>query len=395
MTPPEADAVLVRYGEIGTKSERVRRWMEDRLLENLSARLADRGIEATLDRRYRSRPIVRTTEADVDAAAESAAATFGVVSASAAATVDPTEEAITDAMARAAAARYDGGSFAVRARCAGEDHPLSSEELQAAGGDAVWHAVEERFEPSVDLDDPDWTVFVECRDGEAFLFLQKRSGPGGLPLGSQDPLVALVSGGIDSPVAAYEAMRRGSTVIPLYVDLGPYGGVDHRARAVETVGTLAESVPDSGLGLRVAPGGEAAEALMASMDGGRMLAWRRFTFLVAEEVANREDAAGIVTGEAIGQKSSQTGRNLAVTSAATELPIHRPLLSADKNDIAQRARELGTYPDSTIPVGCNQLAPDRPETRGSVAEIGRREPDDLDALAAAAARELEVVEPPV
>lgn len=392
MTPPGADAVVVRYGEIGTKSERVRGWMEDLLVENLSATLADRGIEGTVDRRYRARPIVRTVGSAVDAAADAAADTFGVVSASAALSVEPTEGAIADALARTAEASYDGGTFAVRARCAGDDHPFSSEALQTAGGDAIWHAVEDAFEPAVDLDDPDWAVFVECRSEEAFVFLWKRPGPGGLPLGSQGPFVALVSGGIDSPVAAYEAMRRGSPVIPLYVDLGPYGGVDHRARAIETAGTLAGYVPNRDLAIRIAPGGDAVETLIDSMDRGRMLAWRRFTVRVAAHLAEREDAPGIVTGEVIGQKSSQTARNLAVTSAATTLPIHRPLLAVDKNEIAERAREIGTYPDSTIPAGCNQLVPDQPETRGSIAEIEELEPDGLDELAAEAARTLEVVD---
>ena len=393
MEPPGADTVLVRYGEITTKSPRVRGWMERELRENLSALLSDRGIEATIEPRYRSRPLIHTTEADVSAATRTAADTFGVTSASAALRTAPTTEAIADALARTATARYDGGTFAVRARCAGDDHPFSSEELGEIGGDAVWTAVEGEFDPEVDLDDPDWTVSVECRSEDAFVSLGRQDGPGGLPLGSQEPVVALVSGGIDSPVAAYEAMRRGSPAVPLYVDMGRFGGIDHRTRAIETVATLSEYVPGEDLRLRIAPGGEAVEALIEGMDQGRMLAWRRFTFMVAEAVANREDAVGIVTGEAIGQKSSQTATNLAVTSAATALPVHRPLVTTDKNDISERAREIGTFPDSTIQVGCNQLVPEQPETRGELSEIETMEPDDLAELAAEAARNVEIVEP--
>ncbi|AUX09048.1 tRNA S(4)U 4-thiouridine synthase [Halalkaliarchaeum desulfuricum] len=393
MEPPGADTVLVRYGEITTKSEHVRGWMADRLLGNLSTLLEDRGIEGTVESRYRSRPLIHTTEEAVAAATRAAADTFGVTSASAALRVEPTAEAIAVALARTAEAGYDGGTFAVRARCAGDDHPFSSEELGEIGGDAVWGAVEDDFEPAVDLDDPDWAVSVECRSEDAYVFLDRLGGPGGLPLGSQEPLVALISGGIDSPVAAYEAMRRGSPVVPLYVDLGRYGGIDHRARVIETVATLSEYVPGEELRLRIAPGGDAVETLIDAMDRGRMLAWRRFTFVVAEAVATREDAVGIVTGEAIGQKSSQTASNLAVTSAATSLPVHRPLVSTDKNDISERAREIGTFPDSTIPVGCNQLVPAQPETRGSLGEIEELEPDELADLAAEAARNLEIVEP--
>ena len=393
MVPPGADTVLVRYGDITTKSAHVRGWMERELRENLSALLSDRGIEGTVDPRYRSRPLIHATGADVAAATRTAADTFGVTSASAALRTAPTAAAITDALARTATAEYDGGTFAVRARCAGEDHPFSSEELGELGGDAVWDAVEDDFEPAVDLDEPDWSVSAECRSEDAFVFLERMAGPGGLPLGSQEPVVALVSGGIDSPVAAYEAMRRGSPVVPLYVDLGRFGGIDHRTRAIETVATLSEYVPGEELRLRIAPGGEAVEALIEGIDRGRMLAWRRFTFMVAEAVASREDAVGIVTGEAIGQKSSQTASNLAVTAAATSLPIHRPLLTADKNDIAARAREIGTFPDSTISVGCNQLVPAQPETRGELSEIEAMEPDELAELAVEAARDLELVDP--
>ena len=393
MVPPGADTVLVRYGEITTKSARVCGWMERELRENLSALLSDRGIEATVEPRYRSRPLIHTTEGMVEAATRAAADTFGVTSASAALRTAPTAEAITDALARTAEARYDRGTFAVRARCAGDEHPFSSEELGEIGGDAVWGAVEDEFEPAVDLDDPDWVASVECRSEDAFVFLDRLEGPGGLPLGSQEPVVALVSGGIDSPVAAYEAMRRGSPIVPLYVDLGRFGGIDHRVRAIETVATLSEYVPGKDLRLRIAPGGDAVETLIEEMDRGRMLSWRRFTFMVAETIARREDAVGIVTGEAIGQKSSQTASNLAVTTAATSLPVHRPLVTVDKNDISERARGIGTFPDSTIRVGCNQLVPEQPETRGSLPEIEELEPDNLAELAAVAARNVEIVDP--
>jgi len=139
-------------------------------------------------------------------------------------------DAITEALANAAREQYDGGAFAVDARRAGE-HAFDSHDVNREGGDAVWQSVEDEFDPEVDLDDPDLTFSVEVRQEEAFVFLETRDGPGGMPLGTQKPLVALFSGGIDSPVAAWEAMKRGSPVVPLYLDLGRFGGPDHRARA--------------------------------------------------------------------------------------------------------------------------------------------------------------------
>jgi thiamine biosynthesis protein ThiI len=377
MLPPGADAVLVRHGDVGVKSSAVQAGMERRLRDNLAAMLDDRGVDGDVEREW-GRVIVRT--ADPDAAADAAADTFGVVSASPAISVPADLQAIRDALADAAREHYDAGAFAVDARRAGE-HDFDSHDVNREGGDAVWDAVEPSFEPEVDLDDPDITFSVEVRHEEAFVFLEKRDGPGGLPLGSQGPLVALVSGGIDSPVAAWEAMKRGSPLVPLYLDLGPYGGPDHRARAEETVRRLADFAPNFDLGLRVAPAGDAVQRLAEETGRTRMLSYRRFMYRVAEHVAEDAGAVGIVTGEALGQKSSQTAANFAVVDPATDLPIHRPLFTHDKQEIIARARDLETYRDSTIEVGCNKLAPSQPLTAAPLESVLADEPDDLFDLA--------------
>jgi thiamine biosynthesis protein ThiI len=184
-------------------------------------------------------------------------------------------------------------------------------------------------------------------------------------------------------------MRRGCPVVPLYVDLGEYGGPDHRARAESTVDALAQYAPSGDITLRVAPGGNAVDEIVAQTEKHRMLVLRRFMLLVAEVVAENEGAVGIVTGEAVGQKSSQTSANLRVTSAVTDFPVHRPLLSLDKPSITERARAIGTYDDATIPAGCNRIAPTYPETAASLTEIQRVEPDTLDALARSVAADID------
>lgn len=391
MSLPGADTVVVRYGgEIGTKSSAVQRRMERQLVEHLEALLADRGTSGTVELQP-TRPLIRTD--DPGAAAEVAGDVFGVVSASPARSVEPTLAAVLEALAETARAQYDGGTFAVSARRAGTDYPFTSHDVEVEGGAAVYEAVEDRFDPAVDLDDPDHTFGVEVRPDEAFVYTQRVAGPGGLPLGSQAPLVALMSGGIDSPVAAYEAMRRGSPVIPVYLELGEFGGPDHEARAMETVRTLARYAPSHEMGVWRVPAGDDLAHFAATIDGGRMLVFRRYMFLVAAAIAEREGASGIVTGEAAGQKSSQTVRNLAVTSAATDLPIHRPLYAMDKEAIVERARAIGTFADSTIPAGCNRLAPSRPETSGSLARVQGLEPDDLPERARRAAERSEWVVP--
>jgi thiamine biosynthesis protein ThiI len=389
MHPPGADVVLVRHGDITTKSASVQASMEQRLVDNLQAALEARDLPGTVERHW-SRPRVYTEPEAVAAVTEVVAETFGVVSASASVQVEPSLDAIENALAETAAACYDGGTFRVSAKRADKSRPYTSEDVERRGGEAVMDAVADR-DPVVDLDDPDQTFGVEVRDEGAFVYAGTLAGPGGMPLGSQAPLVALVSGGIDSPVATFEAMKRGSPVVPVYLALGDYGGPDHEARAFETVRTLAERAPGFDVSVHRVPAGETVAHLAATMEGGRMLAFRRFMFRVAEHVAAETGASGIVTGEAVGQKSSQTVANLAVTSEATTLPVHRPLLSFDKHEITERARAIGTFDDSTIPAGCERFAPSRPVTDGTLAEQRRREPDDLFERARRAADQREVV----
>ncbi|KOX91842.1 tRNA sulfurtransferase [Haloarcula rubripromontorii] len=377
MHPPDADSVLVRHGELGVKSDQVRRKMEHQLADNLRAMLDARDLSGDIDQR-RNRLFIHTDHPEGVTAA--AADTFGVTSASAVTTTDATLSAIADALATTAREQYDGGTFAVEARRAGPPaaHPFSSSDIESTGGTAVGETIAGLGgEPVVDLDDPDFELFVECRADKAYVFCEQRAGPGGLPLGTQRPVVALVSGGIDSPVAAWKLMKRGAPVIPVYVDLGDYGGPDHRARAVSTVKTLASYAPGHGLSLNVVDAGDVVADLTQNYGSLRMLVLRRFMLTVAETIAHDCDAVGIVTGEAIGQKSSQTSANIAVTDAVTTLPVYRPNLTVDKSEITNHARTIGTFEDSTIDTGCNRVAPSHPETNASLEAVRAAEPDDL------------------
>jgi thiamine biosynthesis protein ThiI len=397
------DCVVVRYGAIGTKSAGVRARMEAQLRENVAAVLRDRGLGGSVER-LPGRLVVRRAEPDrparcsdarshrglpsFDRAAAAAASVPGVVSASPVRETAPEMDAIRAALVALADER-SVDTYAVRANRARDDHPFTSPELEREGGAAVGAAVE----ASVDLEEPAVTFEADVRPDRAFVFADRVDGPGGLPVGSQAPLVALVSGGIDSPVAAYEAMCRGSPVVPVYVDLGDYGGVDHRTRAVAAAGRLGDVAPNFDGRPYVVSGGAALADLADRVDRGRMLAVRRYFFAAAAEVAATEDAAGVVTGEVLGQKSSQTARNLQVTSAAVDLPIHRPLLARDKPDIVDRARALGTDETAEIQAGCNRLVPETPETDGRLARLVELEPDDLLERAAADARDADRVTP--
>ncbi|MFW6384599.1 MAG: tRNA sulfurtransferase [Halodesulfurarchaeum sp.] len=388
MEPPGADVVLVRHGDIGVKSARVQTRMERRLRDNLQAMLEFRGVDGEVEREW-GRLFVRTETPSEAAAA--AADVFGVVSASPARSVAPDLDAIAEVLAETARREYTDGTFAVDARRTGEQE-FTSHDVGRVGGDVIWRAVEDDFEPEVNLDDPDVRFSVEVRESEAYVFLDTIDGPGGLPVGSQKPLVALVSGGIDSPVAAWLAMKRGAPVVPLYLDLGEYGGADHRARAMATIETLSAFAPNQEWRVRVVPIGTYLQKIEQRTESTRMLSVRRLMYLIAERVAEETGAVGIVTGEAIGQKSSQTASNLHVTDRVTRLPIHRPLLTCDKQEIISIARRIDTFEDATIQAGCNRIAPNNPDTRASISRVTEREPDELAEWAKEAAGRVEVVD---
>lgn len=390
-----ADAVLVRYGDISTKSSRVRRMMEDTLVANLEWTLSDAGIDASIERGW-SRPVVHPATADsVDQAAEVAARTLGVVSTSPAHRVSTERSDILDAVSSVAETGAIQGRFAVRARRADKSLPYTSMELERDAGSAVFDSVSDPDAIEVDLDEPTVTLHIEARESAAYLYTEIIEGAGGLPVGSQAPCVALISGGIDSPVAAYRIMRRGCPIVPVYVDLGPYSGPDHQARALEAMARLRPMAATTAHAAYVVPGGDFVTDLVDSVDRGRMLVLRRFMFRVADRIADEVDATGIVTGEALGQKSSQTATNLFSTSGVTLRPIHRPLLTLDKHEITQQATALGTYQSATIDAGCPSIAPDEVMTRAAPSTVASLEPDDIDRYveeAVAGARVLELTQ---
>ena len=378
MVPPGADTVLVRHGEIGTKSTQVQARMERILANNLRAMLSWRNVPGTVTRSH-GRLFIETTEAAISDATNVATQTAGIISASPTTAVAPTESAIYQALRNTAREQYDQGTFAVRARRVGERdaHPFTSADLEKRGGSEIWDCVSSIFSPKVDLTSPDYTFFVECREETAYIFMQKAEGMGGFPVGTQGKTIAFVSGGIDSPVAAWEMMRRGCEIIPLYFDFGDFGGADHIARVIESVRRLATFSPTGSLPLYSVPIGEAAHELVDHVDATRMLSLRRLMVATGERIARDENAHSITMGESIGQKSSQTGWNIAVTDATVNLPIHRPLLGRDKHEIIDQARALDTYTSAKIPAGCNRVAPSFPETRATIEQVEAAEPEGL------------------
>jgi thiamine biosynthesis protein ThiI len=223
----------------------------------------------------------------------------------------------------------------------------------------------------VDLDRPDLELHVEIREGDCYLFTEVIQGTGGLPLGVEGSLVALVSGGIDSPVAAWMMMKRGCRIIPIYVALESFLDDDARARAEKVVEVLRVYQPD--IRLQVIPDSFLAcakkELARWDLEKYTCLICKRRMYRIAGAVAREKGAKGIVTGESLGQVASQTLDNLFVLNDAVDLPVYRPLIGLDKEEIIRIAREIGTFGSSTVQVKGCQAVPKKPSTSAVLEKI--------------------------
>lgn len=361
--------VLVRYAELGTKTRRVRGRLQQLLRDRLSERLDADGIPYEATTVIPGRIVVETPHADT--VARSLAEVPGVQSTSPALQTRPSLEAIT-----AGTDRFRVGStFGIDTNTAGQQD-LSSQVVN----EAVGAYVEANHGAAVDLDNPETWIEIDVREPDAYLFTARYEGPGGFPVGTQEPLAALISGGIDSPVAAYEAMTRGADIVPVYAYNQPYVAEDHVARFEETLRTLSRFHPAKDwCYYRIDM--EPVNRRLEEIDAGRMILHRIIMFRVTAKVAKEEGLHGIVTGESIGQKSSQTTINLSHTSRAVSLPIHRPLLTWPKDEITEMAREIGTYDWAIVDSACQSIAPPHPTPSLKPHELDRlRDRIDLDGL---------------
>lgn len=279
--------------------------------------------------------------------------------------VEKTPEAVCQAAVDLLRGR-PGRTFAVRARRRDKSFPLGSHELAALVG----RAVQEALGLGVDLTTPDLTVHVEVDKQEIFVYAEKVPGRGGLPVGASGRAVVLLSGGIDSPVAAYRAMKRGLRCDFIHFSGRPFTGPESIYKAYAQVVRLDRF--QGGSRLFVVPFGKAQRALAAAGAGRlQVVAQRRLMVRVAAALARREGAEALVSGDSLGQVSSQTLRNLAVVEEASELPLLRPLIAWDKQEIVREAKEIGTLDVAILPAEdcCTLFSSPLAETRAELARL--------------------------
>ena len=392
-----SDAVLIRYGEVFLKKGN-RRVFLGRLQGNLVKKVsAFEDIEVggphgrfLVFRRDR-RPMDPELSARVTAAV---ASTFGVTSVSPVVMSDPTMDAIIDVGLDLATRHLEDSPverFRVTASRPWKRHPFGSMEVQKELGAAVVreHGLK------VDLTNPEMDLGVEVHQNKAWLYVDRIPGPGGLPVGSSGTGVLLLSGGIDSPVAAWMVAKRGVTLEALYFHSFPYTS-DQARRKVEDLARIVARWHGP-MNLRVVPFTAIQEYLRDKTPPALLvLLYRRAMIRIATRVARKVKAGVLITGESLAQVASQTMQNLAVIEDASELPILRPLVGFDKQETIDKALILGTYEVSIRPHidCCSLFAPAHPETRGKIERIREVEAplEELDGLLDEAYSNTEIVE---
>jgi tRNA uracil 4-sulfurtransferase len=385
--------VLLKQGEIFLKG-RNRQQFERMLQANIRGAVRATGVPAELT--LREGVLVLRVPRDGLSPAEHAAAVDRVAARAAdvpgtsqvcrALRVDKTPEAAT--AAAIALTSPGSGSFAVRARRRDKRFPITSEQLNALIGAQVVAA----HGLPVSLKHPDTQIFVEVDQHEVFVFTDGQPGLGGLPVGMSGRAVVLMSGGIDSPVAAYRMMKRGLRCVFLHFSGMPLTGPESVYKAYALVRGLDRF--QGGSRLYVVPFGKAQQSLATSGAGRlQVIAQRRLMLKTAEALAARMHASALVTGDSLGQVSSQTLPNITALDDAVRLPILRPLLGWDKSEIMDEARRLGTLAISELPDQdcCTLLMPRRAETRAKIEDLrkieGRLDAEELAAALAKGAQE--------
>jgi thiamine biosynthesis protein ThiI len=257
-------------------------------------------------------------------------------------------------------------TFKVATRRAYKAFPLTSEEINRDLGAFV----QGETGAGVDLERPELTISVEVLPREIFLSFGRDAGPGGLPVGVSGRVVSLLSGGIDSPVAAHRLMKRGCRATLVHFHSQPFLDGTSREKAAALAGVLTRFQFHSTLYL--VPFGEIQRQVVVGAPAPlRVLLYRRLMGRIAEHIARREGARALVTGESLGQVASQTLENLAVIEAAVGIPVLRPLIGCDKEEIVQQARRIGTYEISIRPDQdcCRLFVPQHPATFAGLEEI--------------------------
>lgn len=350
---------LIKVGEIALKGEN-RSYFEGKLRYNIRRALDD--IECAVGG-GNGRFYLHVGASDEERVRTRLAAVFGITSFSKTVKVAKDMETIrlqSEMLVAAHTPAIVTGSFKVEARRTDKHFPLRSYDIAS---DLGAHLLSRFPELRVDVHNPDWTLNVEIRE-QAYLYVDRTAGPGGLPVGTAGRGVLLLSGGIDSPVSGYLMAKRGLKLSAVYFHAYPYTSDEARTKVESLARILAPFL--GGLTLYVVPFTKCQLKIKERAKEEEVtLLMRACMMKIASMIAARENAGCLVTGESLGQVASQTLESLRFTGGSTGLPVFRPLIGMDKEEIIAMARHIGTYETSVLPYEdcCTIFSPRHPLIR--------------------------------
>ncbi len=361
------EIILCKYGEIALKGLN-RRFFENLLIKELSHRLSQLGDFQV----YASQSTIyvepKDEFADIFAAAEAAKKVFGIVTLSRYAVVEKDMAAIRQTAATYLADKLlPGTSFKVEAKRSDKRFALNSPQISA---DVGGYLLENLPGLKVDVHRPDYTVRVEIRENAAYITSGMEKGAGGMPIGSNGKALLLLSGGIDSPVAGHMIAKRGVGLEALYFESFPYTSEMAREKVLTLASLL--SAYCGKLRVHVISLTKLQETLVKSCNEEYFtLLLRRSMMRLAERVAKKFYCSALVTGESLGQVASQTMDALNVTNSVVEMPVFRPCIGMDKEEIVVRSREIGTFETSILPYEdcCTVFTPKHPKTKPELEKV--------------------------
>jgi thiamine biosynthesis protein ThiI len=382
------DYLIVHYHEVGLKGGN-RSLFERALVRNIARASLD--LAELKPRRLPGRILVDLPAGvDADQVASRVGTVYGIANYARARGGQIGFDAICDVAGEFMNAG-DYETFAVRARVAHSTFPMSGREINEKLGAWLLEHVGKR----VNLSHPDRTCYVEIVGDLVLVYVERLAGSGGLPVGTSGRVAVLLSAGIDSPVAAARMMRRGARATLIHFHSQPFTDASSARNVEEIARTLTERQFDSNLYLvPLAPSQQ--QIVTEAPEELRTILYRRMMMRIASEIARRDGAQALVTGDSLGQVASQTLENLGVVEAAATMPVLRPLIGRDKTEIIEEARALGTFDVSSAPCqeACVLFEPKNPVTKARLRDVERAESTlDLDAMTkeAADAAELRVL----
>lgn len=366
----KADIILLKYGEISLKGLN-RPMFEKQLLANVAKVLAPLGKFSI--RKSQSTVYVEPLGDDIDmqAATERLSKVFGIVNICPAAkcqkTIEDIERTTLECLSQI---DLNGKTFKVEAKREDKQFPMNSPQLCRHMGAVILKNTEGL---SVDVHNPDILVQIEIRK-EAFIFTQKVSGAGGMPVGTAGRAALLLSGGIDSPVAGWMISKRGVVLDAVHFHSHPYTSDRAKEKVIELAKIMTQYTGP--IRLHIVPFTDIQLDIIDKCPKNYLtIIMRRLMMRIAEKIARESGAMALITGESIGQVASQTMESLVVTDNAVDMPVFRPCIGMDKEEIVTISKKIDTYETSILPYEdcCTIFVPKHPKTKPSISEIQEAE----------------------